>query len=77
MLPVYEEAEIRGPRYITYVRKIQGDPWAFRNDLKAYIEEIKTTEKAVRTKVNELTQTVGVKGRYVEEIKEFLLKKGF
>ncbi|XP_022689849.1 probable 39S ribosomal protein L49, mitochondrial [Varroa jacobsoni] len=76
MLPVYLKEEVRGPRYITYVCKVHGDPWALRNELKLYLDELFPQQHIV-TKVNELTQKVGFKGKFVNEITEFLLKKGF
>ncbi|XP_003743673.1 probable 39S ribosomal protein L49, mitochondrial [Galendromus occidentalis] len=76
MLPVYQRVDIRGPRYVTVVRKVQGDPWALRNALKEHIKQIRGTDD-VTTMVNELTQTVGIKGQLVEEVKDFLIMKGF
>ncbi|OQR69647.1 putative 39S ribosomal protein L49 [Tropilaelaps mercedesae] len=76
MLPVYLVTEIRGPRYITYVRKVQGDPWVLRNDVQAYLKHL-FPDRTIVTKVNELTQTVGFKGKFVDEVTEYLLGKGF
>ncbi|KAK8762893.1 hypothetical protein V5799_034501 [Amblyomma americanum] len=65
MLPVYLRKEIRGPRFITQVKHIEGDLWAFHNDLKEYLESL--AGKEVLSQVHELGSYVGYKGAYVEE----------
>uniref|UniRef100_A0A023FPS3 Large ribosomal subunit protein mL49 n=1 Tax=Amblyomma cajennense TaxID=34607 RepID=A0A023FPS3_AMBCJ len=75
MLPVYLKKEIRGPRFITHVKHIEGDLWAFHNELKEYLESL--AGKEVLSQVHELGSYVGYRGAYVEEVKEWLYSKGF
>uniref|UniRef100_A0A131XGN5 Large ribosomal subunit protein mL49 n=1 Tax=Hyalomma excavatum TaxID=257692 RepID=A0A131XGN5_9ACAR len=75
MLPVYLRKEIRGPRFITQVKHVEGDVWALHNDLKEYLESL--AGKEVLSQVHELGSYVGYKGAYVEEVKEWLYNKGF
>ncbi|GFY28277.1 39S ribosomal protein L49, mitochondrial [Trichonephila clavipes] len=75
MLPVYESRVYKDRVLVTQVRKIQGDIWVFEQDLKNYLHE-KLGEE-VESHVNEMCCFVNVKGRYVNEIKEWLYNKGF
>ncbi|KAL3249016.1 hypothetical protein MRX96_056216 [Rhipicephalus microplus] len=75
MLPVYLRKEIRGPRFITRVKHIEGDIWAFHDELKKYLESL--ANKEVLSQVHELGSYVGYKGAFVEEVTEWLYKKGF
>ncbi|GFS79725.1 probable 39S ribosomal protein L49, mitochondrial [Nephila pilipes] len=74
MLPVYESRVYKDRVLVTQVRKIQGDIWTFEQDLKNYLQE-KLGE--VESHVNEMCCFVNVKGRHVDEIKEWLYSKGF
>ncbi|KAL3249017.1 hypothetical protein MRX96_056216 [Rhipicephalus microplus] len=65
MLPVYLRKEIRGPRFITRVKHIEGDIWAFHDELKKYLESL--ANKEVLSQVHELGSYVGYKGAFVEE----------
>ncbi|GAA5817423.1 hypothetical protein MFLAVUS_010969 [Mucor flavus] len=69
-LPVYSEYKNGNTRLLTIVRRIEGDSNALMNDLKADFPE------AVLS-VNSKTQHVVIKGHHVNEIKEWLITKGF
>lgn len=75
LLPVYVHSEIRGPRFITRVRNVEGDLWALHNDLKKHLEGL--CGKEVLSQVHELGSYVGFKGCLEEEVKEWLYSKGF
>ncbi|GFR31939.1 probable 39S ribosomal protein L49, mitochondrial [Trichonephila clavata] len=75
MLPVYETRVYKDRVLVTQVRKIQGDIWVFEQDLRNYLY-VKSDEE-VESHVNEMCCFVNVKGRYVNEIKEWLYNKGF
>ncbi|ORE11874.1 hypothetical protein BCV72DRAFT_283679 [Rhizopus microsporus var. microsporus] len=69
-LPVYSEYKNGRTNLSTIVRRIKGDSNALVNDLK------KDFPEAV-AEVNPTTQNVIIKGHHVNEIKEWLMMKGF
>lgn len=69
-LPVYSEYKNGRTNLSTIVRRIKGDANALVNDLK------KDFPEAV-AEVNPITQNVIIKGHHVNEIKEWLMIKGF
>ena len=48
---------------------------ALEKDVKEYLKEV--TGKDLPTQVNEVTMVLRVKGHFDQELKEWLLKKGF
>lgn len=73
-IPVYTELT-NGSRRTTLVRKVEGDIWALEKDVKQYLMEV--TGKELPTRVNEVTMTLRVKGHFEDELKEWLVRKGF
>ncbi|TWW57265.1 mitochondrial ribosomal protein L49 [Takifugu flavidus] len=73
-IPVYGDLT-HGNRSTTLVRKIEGDIWALERDVKQHLAEV--TGRDHPTQVNEVTMTLKVKGHFQEELKEWLLSKGF
>ena len=73
-IPVYTEMT-NGNRRTTLVRKVEGDIWALEKDVKQYLMEV--TGKELPTRVNEVTMTLRVKGHFEDELKEWLVRKGF
>lgn len=73
-VPVYDDLT-HGNRSMTLIRKIEGDIWALERDVKQHLTEV--TGKEPPTQVNEVTMTLKVKGHFHEELKEWLLSKGF
>ncbi|KAI9245971.1 ribosomal protein L49/IMG2 [Sporodiniella umbellata] len=69
-LPVYSEYKNGRTNLSTIVRRIKGDPNALVNDLKADFPE-------VVAHVNSNTQNVVIKGHCVNDIKYWLVLKGF
>ncbi|EIE83391.1 hypothetical protein G6F46_005060 [Rhizopus delemar] len=69
-LPVYSEYKNGRTNLLTVVRRIKGDANALLNDLKTDFPE------AV-AHVNPTTQQVIIKGHHVNELKEWLITKGF
>lgn len=69
-LPVYSEYKNGGTRLLTVVRRVEGDSNALMADLSADFPE------AV-LRINQKTQHVVIKGHHVNEIKEWLISKGF
>ncbi|CAN7936879.1 unnamed protein product [Ixodes hexagonus] len=65
LLPVYLHSEIRGPRFITRVKNVEGDLWALHNDLKKHLEGL--CGKEVLSQVHELGSYVGFKGCLEDE----------
>ncbi|XP_013790842.1 39S ribosomal protein L49, mitochondrial-like [Limulus polyphemus] len=75
MLPVYLKKEIRGPRFLTTVRLVEGNLWALEKDLKEHLE--RKYEKEITSQVHEVVGYVRFKGDYVEDVKKWLYEKGF
>lgn len=69
-LPVYSDIKNGGTRYLTIIRRIEGDPTALMKDILA---DFPLAEVSVKSN----TQQVVIKGQYVNEIKEWLIVKGF
>ncbi|KAI8390249.1 mitochondrial large subunit ribosomal protein-domain-containing protein [Blakeslea trispora] len=69
-LPVYSEYKNGNTRLLTIIRRIQGDSNALAKDL------VNDFPEAV-VQVKPTTQHVVIKGHHVNEIKEWLISKGF
>lgn len=73
-VPVYSDLT-HGNRNMTLIRKVEGDIWALERDVKRHLME--ATGRDHPTQVNEVTMTLKVKGRVHEELKSWLLSRGF
>lgn len=73
-VPVYGD-RTHGNRSMTLIRKIEGDIWALERDVRQHL--LALTGKDHATQVNEVTMTLKVKGHFHEELKEWLLGRGF
>ncbi|KAI9480882.1 MAG: mitochondrial large subunit ribosomal protein-domain-containing protein [Benjaminiella poitrasii] len=69
-LPVYSDYKNGGTRLLTVIRKVQGDSTALMKDISTDFPE------AV-VRINPRTQHVIIKGHHVNEVKEWLIHKGF
>ncbi|KAM3824720.1 large ribosomal subunit protein mL49 [Vipera latastei] len=74
-VPVYKDTSHHGTRKITVIRKIEGDIWALENDVKSFLTELSGQTPA--TQVNENTCSIRVKGYFEEELKTWLMDRGF
>ncbi|XP_015680825.1 39S ribosomal protein L49, mitochondrial [Protobothrops mucrosquamatus] len=74
-VPVYKDTSYRGSRKMTIIRKIEGDIWALENDVKGFLTELSGQTPA--TQVNENTCSIRVKGYFEQELKTWLMDKGF
>jgi translation initiation factor 1 (eIF-1/SUI1) len=70
-LPVYVDHRHGGSMIITVIRRIHGDPGCLAADLRGELPA--GTEFRVRPEL----QQVIVKGRHVQQIRDFLTHKGF
>lgn len=73
-IPVYGDLT-HGNRSTTLIRKVEGDIWALERDVRQHLLEV--TGQDPPTQVNEVTMTLKVKGHFQEELKRWLLSKGF
>ncbi|XP_038146416.1 mitochondrial ribosomal protein L49 [Cyprinodon tularosa] len=73
-IPVYSELT-HGNRKMTLLRKVEGDIWALEKDVREHLKGV--TGKELPTQVNEVTMTLKVKGHYEQELKDWLLSRGF
>ncbi|KAI8974938.1 ribosomal protein L49/IMG2 [Pilobolus umbonatus] len=69
-LPVYSDYKNGGTRVLTIVRRIKGDSKALLDDIKVDLPELEGS-------INPATQHVVIKGQCVNDIKEWLILKGF
>lgn len=73
-LPVYKDIT-HGNRHMTVIRKVEGDIWALQKDVEEFLSSL--LGKTPVTQVNEVTGTLRVKGYFDEQLKAWLLEKGF
>lgn len=75
MLPVYLQILFRGTKRVTHIRLIQGDIFAFEEELTNFLEDYLKRKFVIRA--NEFSGTIKITGDYVNLIKYFLSEKGF
>ncbi|XP_021120260.1 39S ribosomal protein L49, mitochondrial isoform X1 [Heterocephalus glaber] len=73
-IPVYKDIT-HGNRQMTVIRKVEGDIWALQKDVEEFLSPL--LGKTPVTQVNEVTGTLRIKGYFDEELKAWLLEKGF
>ncbi|XP_037002415.1 39S ribosomal protein L49, mitochondrial [Artibeus jamaicensis] len=73
-IPVYKDIT-HGNRQMTVIRKVEGDIWALQKDVEEFLSPL--LGKTPITQVNEVTGTVRVKGYFDQQLKAWLLEKGF
>lgn len=73
-IPVYKEMT-HGNRQMTLIRKVEGDIWALQKDVEEFLSPL--LGKTPVTQVNEVTGTLRIKGYFDEQLKAWLLEKGF
>lgn len=76
MVPVYLDHIPELTRYRTFVNHVEGDVFALLEELREYLNERKHT-RLLNMRAHEPHQKIEIKGQYVAEVREFLLKKGF
>ncbi|XP_045631558.1 39S ribosomal protein L49, mitochondrial isoform X1 [Ursus americanus] len=73
-IPVYKDIT-HGNRQMTVIRKVEGDIWALQKDVEDFLSPL--LGKTPVTQVNEVTGTLWVKGYFDQQLKAWLLEKGF
>ncbi|XP_007942971.1 39S ribosomal protein L49, mitochondrial [Orycteropus afer afer] len=73
-IPVYRDIT-HGNRHMTVIRKVEGDIWALQKDVEDFLSPL--LGKTPITQVNEVTGTLRVKGYFDQQLKAWLLEKGF
>ncbi|XP_003798688.1 39S ribosomal protein L49, mitochondrial [Otolemur garnettii] len=73
-IPVYKDIT-HGNRQMTVIRKVEGDIWALKKDVEDFLSPL--LGKTPITQVNEVTGTLRIKGYFDEQLKVWLLEKGF
>ncbi|KAM7170439.1 large ribosomal subunit protein mL49 isoform 2-T2 [Macrochelys suwanniensis] len=73
-VPVYKDIT-SGNRRMTVIRKIEGDIWALEEEVKEFLTQL--AGKTPPIQVNEITGSICIKGYFDNELKEWLLNKGF
>ncbi|KAM9087800.1 LOW QUALITY PROTEIN: large ribosomal subunit protein mL49-like [Megaptera novaeangliae] len=72
--PVYKDIT-HGNRQMTVIRKVEGDIWALQKEVEDFLSPL--LGKTPITQVNEVTGTLRVKGYFDQQLKAWLLEKGF
>ncbi|ELK24353.1 PREDICTED: 39S ribosomal protein L49, mitochondrial [Myotis davidii] len=73
-IPVYKDIT-HGNRQMTVIRKVEGDIWALQKDVEDFLSPL--LGKTPITQVNEVTGTLRIKGYFDQQLKAWLLEKGF
>ncbi|XP_012520880.1 PREDICTED: 39S ribosomal protein L49, mitochondrial [Propithecus coquereli] len=73
-IPVYKDIT-HGNRLMTVIRKVEGDIWALQKDVEEFLSPL--LGKTPITQVNEVTGTLRIKGYFDQQLKAWLLEKGF
>lgn len=73
--PVFLEARNGQTRLLTKVRYIEGDIWGLERDLRTYLEGLH--QKRILTQVHEVANFIRFRGDYVNDVKQWLMSKGF
>ena len=73
-IPVYKDIT-HGNRQMTMIRKVEGNIWALQKDVKEFLSP--QLGRTSITQVNEVTGTLRIKGYFEEQLKAWLLEKGF
>uniref|UniRef100_A0A8C5V4D9 Large ribosomal subunit protein mL49 n=1 Tax=Microcebus murinus TaxID=30608 RepID=A0A8C5V4D9_MICMU len=73
-IPVYRDIT-HGNRLMTVIRKVEGDIWALQKDVEEFLRPL--LGKTPITQVNEVTGTLRIKGYFDQQLKAWLLEKGF
>ncbi|XP_028917250.1 39S ribosomal protein L49, mitochondrial [Ornithorhynchus anatinus] len=73
-VPVYTDVT-HGNRQMTVIRKVEGDIWALQRDVEEFLSPL--MGKTPVTQVNEMTGTLRIKGFWDQQLKDWLLEKGF
>ncbi|XP_061057993.1 large ribosomal subunit protein mL49 [Eubalaena glacialis] len=74
-IPVYKDIT-HGNRQMTVIRKVEGDIWALQKDVEDFLSPLLIGKTPI-TQVNEVTGTLRVKGYFDQQLKAWLLEKGF
>ncbi|XP_038620779.1 39S ribosomal protein L49, mitochondrial [Tachyglossus aculeatus] len=73
-VPVYTD-KTHGNREMTVIRRVEGDIWALQRDVEEFLSPL--MGKTPVTQVNEMTGTLRIKGFWDQQLKAWLLEKGF
>ncbi|MBZ3888404.1 39S ribosomal protein L49, mitochondrial [Sciurus carolinensis] len=71
---VYKDVT-HGNRQMTIIRKVEGDIWVLQKDVEDFLSPL--LGKTPITQVNEVTGALRVKDYFDEQLKAWLLEKGF
>ncbi|KAI8073287.1 ribosomal protein L49/IMG2 [Gongronella butleri] len=72
-LPVYSDIKNGGTKHLTIIRRVEGDVEALRTELAAMFPEAPKNH----VRINPTNNHIVIKGNYVNEIKQWLVAKGF
>ncbi|GAA5971248.1 hypothetical protein JCM11641_008281 [Rhodosporidiobolus odoratus] len=76
-LPVYSDVKNAGTKYLTVIRRAEGDVEALRRDLSAFLSPSSSPSNATSFWTKPQARQVIIKGDWVRETKEWLAAKGF
>ncbi|OXA56134.1 39S ribosomal protein L49, mitochondrial [Folsomia candida] len=76
MVPVYTLTWDRGQIRETRIKFVEGNIWALERDVGKFLKSI-FPYRIISTYTQECARFVGIKGDHTEQVKEWLIKRGF
>ncbi|KAH0515990.1 Olfactory receptor 5K1 [Microtus ochrogaster] len=73
-IPVYKDIT-HGNREMTVIRKVKGNIWALQKEVEEFLSP--QLGRTPITQINDVTGTLRIKGCFDEQLKAWLLEKGF
>lgn len=77
MMPVYYYLDDDPDKCYTLVKQVTGDLWKLQEDLRTHLEELNGNKKRILTSVDEASERVAFRGRYLHETVSWLQQQGF
>ena len=75
--PIYLETWHVGTAFMSIVKNIEGDIWQLEADLREYLESrYNNDDLPILTSVCEITRSIRVRGKFLEEMADFLQARG-
>ncbi|XP_038074742.1 39S ribosomal protein L49, mitochondrial-like [Patiria miniata] len=74
-IPVYLKLKFGNTQQLTVIKNIEGDIWALAEELKTHLERLEGCTLPMR--VSEFGRWVHFKGMFRDEVKQWLVEKGF
>lgn len=77
MMPVYYHLDNDPDKCYTLVKQVTGDLWKLQEDLRMHLEDINESRKRILTSVDEASECISFRGRYLHQVVSWLQQQGF